>query len=249
MDAYDALFYAYVNQGALRSARVILPLVAGITSIASVVDFGCGQGAWLAVWKSLGVTDIVGIDGKHVRRESLLIEPEQFIVRDLTLPVSLGRRFDLVQSLEVAEHLPPTAAPLLVQTLITHGDMVLFSAAVPGQGGEHHLNEQPYEYWRTLFQAHNYVPVDVIRGQIRDNKEVEPWYRYNTLLYINNTFFQQLPIGLSRYGIATNVPIADLSPVLYRMRNRMLRLLPHTLCTRLAMWKHRFVMGPGANTG
>ena len=89
---------------------------------------------------------MTGLDGPFVNRNELLIPNERFSVAELTGPISLGRQFDLVQSLEVAEHLPKTSAERFVQTLVTHGTRVLFSAAIPGQGGENHINEQPLEY-------------------------------------------------------------------------------------------------------
>src|SRR5687767_12876960 len=107
---YNPTYYRYINQGSLQSARVLLPLVTRHFRVRSVADFGAGQGAWLSVWQDLGATDVIGLDGEYVRREGLLIPPDRFVASDLTKPVRLNRRFDLVQSLEVAEHLPPQAA-------------------------------------------------------------------------------------------------------------------------------------------
>jgi SAM-dependent methyltransferase len=115
--------------------------------VRSVVDFGCGSGVWLAAWQRLVVDDVIGVDGEQAR-SSLKISAERFLAADLRKPIRLGRRFDLAQSLEVAEHLPPQSASVFVETLTTHAPLILFSAAVPGQGGEHHVNEQPPEYWR-----------------------------------------------------------------------------------------------------
>lgn len=181
MYEYDVTFYEYINSGALRSARVIVPLVSGSLKVKSVVDFGCGQGAWLKVWRELRAEEVVGLDGDYVDPNSLLIEKHEFRPTDLTKPVSLGRKFDLVQSLEVAEHLPAACAMAFVESLTAHGAIVMFSAAVPGQGGENHVNEQPYEYWRKLFLAHDFVMLDYIRPRLRDKNLVERWYRYNTL--------------------------------------------------------------------
>jgi 2-polyprenyl-3-methyl-5-hydroxy-6-metoxy-1,4-benzoquinol methylase len=65
----------------------------------------------------------------------------------LIQPLDLEKEFDLVVSLEVAEHLPASAADQFVNTLVKHGKKILFSAAIPGQGGQDHLNEQWPDYW------------------------------------------------------------------------------------------------------
>ena len=116
-----------------------------------MVDFGCAEGVWLSAWRDAGVQDVLGLDGDYVDRRRLLIPQERFHAVDLSQPIDLGRRFDLAQSLEVAEHLPAAAARHFVATITRHSSLALFSAAPPGQGGAHHVNEQPYGYWRDLF--------------------------------------------------------------------------------------------------
>src|SRR5205823_6989515 len=98
----------------------------------SVVDVGCGPGAWTAEFKRTGAA-VLGIDGYDVKADQLLISPQEFERRNLTEPLRLDRRFDLVNCLEVAEHLPAARAASLVENLCRLGDVVVFSAAVPGQ--------------------------------------------------------------------------------------------------------------------
>ena len=167
--AYDNDFFKYVNSGAIDSANEIYPHVFNDIPINSVLDVGCGQGAWLSVWKKLGVTDVTGIDGNYVDRDNLLIDKKDFISHDLSNEFNLNRRFDIVQSLEVAEHLPEKSAHGFVDSLVRHGDLIIFSAAPKGQGGDHHVNEQNYDYWRTLFARHGYKPVDYLRPLIAGN--------------------------------------------------------------------------------
>jgi 2-polyprenyl-3-methyl-5-hydroxy-6-metoxy-1,4-benzoquinol methylase len=77
----------------------------------TVIDVGCGVGTWLAVLAENGVADVWGIDGDYVDRALLEIPEERFLPHDLTKPVRLERRFDLVLCLEVAEHLPADSDP------------------------------------------------------------------------------------------------------------------------------------------
>ena len=242
MHVYGREFYEYINRGAIASAEVVVALLAEQLSVRSIADFGCGQGAWLSVWRRFGAAETIGIDGDYVTRESLLIQPSDFVAADLGAPVRLGRTFDLVQSLEVAEHLPAPAAAQFIDSLVAHGRIVLFSAAVPGQGGENHVNERPYEYWRRLFRERRYVPLDAVRPRIVRDPVVEPWYRYNTLLYVHESRLDSMPPALTRMRIPDDAPIADLSPLKYRMRKGLLRMLPVKVVSLLATTKHRLVL-------
>ena len=86
--------------------------------VQSVLDVGCGAGAWLTVWKSLGA-ETLGLDGNYVRPEQLLISPGEFSAVDLSASFSLDRRFDLAQSLEVAEHLPASSGGFVDSLVVT----------------------------------------------------------------------------------------------------------------------------------
>ncbi|MDP6786438.1 MAG: methyltransferase domain-containing protein [Rhodospirillales bacterium] len=137
---YDEAFFNYTMRITMSSARDIVALMRRVLPLESVLDVGCAQGVWLKAWRDSGVMDCDGIDGDHVPRDGMLIDETAFTPADLSQGVSLGRTFDLVQSLEVAEHLPPDAAETFVATLVAHGRLVLFSAAPPGQGGLNHVN-------------------------------------------------------------------------------------------------------------
>lgn len=181
--AYDASFYADLQEGARRSARHVLPLVFERIKPASVVDFGCGSGGWLAEAEALGA-DGFGLDGPWVPQDALEIAAERFQVADLTQPVKLGRSFDLALCLEVAEHLPAEAGAILIQTLTRHAPAVLFSAAIPGQGGTDHVNEAWPEVWHGHFAEAGFDCHDIIRSAIWTDARIEPWYRQNLLLFI-----------------------------------------------------------------
>ena len=130
--AYTAEYYDEIRDGALRSARVVSRLISEYISPESVVDFGCGTGAWLAAFEELGVRQVVGVDFASIPDEILCIEASEFVQHDLTQELHLGRRFDLILCLETGEHLPESAAPVLVRSLANHGDVIAFSAAAPG---------------------------------------------------------------------------------------------------------------------
>lgn len=236
---YDPTFYEYVNRGSTRSAEVMVPLIARYLNVKSVVDFGCGQGAWLLPWKRLGVVDLLGLDGQYVARNALLISQDEFRPCDLSKPINLSRSFDLVQSLEVAEHLPEQSADIFINNLVCHGKIVLFSAAAIGQGGENHVNEQPYHYWRDKFLKRGYIMFDAIRPLVTGNRNVEPWYRYNTFLFVERASVDMLPADLFRYRLDGSTPIPDVSPLWYKMRKFFIRLLPISVRTWLSIANRR----------
>ena len=133
MTTYDSAFYQYINKGSTRSAETVIPLIRSYFDVRSVIDFGCGQGAWLRAWKRSGAQEVLGLDGHYVNIDALLIDKDELKKSDLSNPIDIGKRFDLVQSLEVAEHLPECVADVFIESLVRHGDVILFSAApVPG---------------------------------------------------------------------------------------------------------------------
>jgi SAM-dependent methyltransferase len=166
----------------LETPREVVPTLVKMFRPASVLDVGCGIGTWLKVFEEQGVKDIVGIDGDHVNRKLLKILPDNFLVRDLTKPWDLGRKFDLLISLEVAEHLPESCSDLFIEALVKHADVILFSAAIPGQGGQNHLNEQWPTFWQQKFLKHGYYVHDTIRPLFWNNDNIQWWYRQNIFL-------------------------------------------------------------------
>ncbi len=101
---YDESFFDFITKSSRQSAKEIVPLVLEFFRPQSVVDVGCGTGAWLSVFREQGIRDILGIDGGYVDLSSLLVPEESFQAHDLVRPLKIGRKFDLVVSLEVAEH-------------------------------------------------------------------------------------------------------------------------------------------------
>lgn len=180
---YSEDFYADQQDGSGRSAEIIVPIVLSTFRVGSVVDVGCGVGGWLREFARSGVDDYLGLDGDYVPRNALKIPPERFVATDLRSFDGPDRRFDLAVSLEVAEHLPEADADRFVAGLVRAAPVVLFSAAIPGQGGTDHINEQWQDYWYERFVANGYVCLDFVRPQIFSETAVEWWYRQNVLVF------------------------------------------------------------------
>lgn len=151
--------------------RAFCQIAAWLGVPASYLDLGSGTGAMVNMARKIGV-DAYGVD--------VINGPEHwFIAHDLATPIQLLRdsttgeqlfvetdaafdwntapvqpvRFDLVTCLEVAEHLPLDAHSVLADTIARHiapGGRLIFSAAPPGQAGEHHVGCRPPREWLSL---------------------------------------------------------------------------------------------------
>jgi SAM-dependent methyltransferase len=189
---YNPAFYARFADESSRSALACVPLIMDRLGPRSVVDFGCGIGQWLSVFAAHGVADYLGIDGPHIRKDQLHIEQERFMAHDFTRPLSLGRCFDLALSLEVGEHLERGRAAAFVELLTSAAPAVAFSAAIPGQGGIGHVNEQWPWYWREMFAARGFVQLDPFRQALWRNPNVASYYQQNLFLYVDPAVHQSL---------------------------------------------------------
>ena len=181
---YSAEFFAKQQSGSRSSAQVIVPLVIAAVQPKSVVDVGCGVGTWSAEFLSRSI-DAMGVDGDYVRAEDLRIPAGRFKPINLNQPppaASIGS-FDLAICLEVAEHLEPTSAEKLIQFLTELAPNVLFSAAIPGQGGRGHVNERWQSYWISLFSQQGFHCHDIIRPVVWSSDDVRPWYAQNVFLF------------------------------------------------------------------
>jgi hypothetical protein len=234
---YSHDFYDYIDAGSRRSARAVAKLLLPEMKIASLLDVGAGHGAWAAEWLAAGVKDVLAVDGDYVERDQFAIPAKRFKAHDLATPLDLKRKFDLVQTLEVAEHLPAAKADLFVDNLVAHGDVILFSAAVPHQGGEHHVNEQPPEYWRKKFATRGYAVFDFVRPGLTVAEGVMPWYRFNTYLYANKAGEKRLSKAIKATRVAEGHPLTIGGDFKWLLRRAAVRMIPTALVKPIAMAK------------
>jgi len=227
---YTPKFYRQLD-ATRDSAREVVPIIIDLLKPTSMVDVGCGAGHWLATATEFGVKDILGVDGGWVLNTRLAISREKFVKHDLRTPLKLGRKFDVALSLEVAEHLPESRAHSFVENLCELADRVVFSAAIPGQGGRHHVNEQWPGYWAELFRGFGYECYDVLRPRIWENPRVLWYYAQNCLIFGREGI-------LANVGIPTQ-PLSLIHPGLWSAHitkmnspEKLLERLPRALLSR-----------------
>lgn len=161
-----------------ETPSILLPVILSGLEVSSLLDVGAGTGVWINAARESEIIDCVGVDGIVLNSENLKCEAGLITQIDLTQEFRLGRSFDVALCLEVAEHLPASAAPILIQSIVNHADLCFFSAAIPGQDGQNHINCQWPEYWQYLFNEFGFMCVDDIRPKIW-NVPVDPWYKQN----------------------------------------------------------------------
>jgi SAM-dependent methyltransferase len=225
-------YYTANREEAWSSARVVVPLILELIQPRSVVDVGCGLGAWLAVFKEYGVEDIWGVDGEYVNKERLEIPEERFILADLKRPFHMDRTFDLVVSLEVAQYLPSKSAEIFVDTLTKLGPLVLFSSAIPYQADKkhEHRNEQWPEYWVKLFRDKDYVVIDCLRSKIWYEENAKEHYAQNTLMFAKQEHLESQPLLKKEYELRDTSQLSIVHPRTYlrvieerKVRTRLIR--------------------------
>lgn len=210
---YDEWFYEQVRDGARRSADVVAPMLAEILEPRSVVDVGCGEGWWANAFAEQGC-EVLGIDDAAKPPAGSALTAETWMQHDLTkpLPFTVGR-YDVAVCLEVGEHLPARYADQLVDDLTRIAPTVIWSAAIPGQGGHHHVNEQWPEYWTSRFQTRGMAYSPVPRAWIWDDPRVEPWYKQNLII-----FSREPDRHPAVFGSAHMAPLTIVHPMLWSHR-------------------------------
>lgn len=215
---YDRRFYDLLTATADPSAAVVVPKLLALAPVASVVDVGCGTGGWIAAFLAAGIADTLGVDGPWVAEDQLRIPPAHFRRADLSQPLHFDRRFDLALALEVAEHLPPDRAEGFVADLLAAAPLVLFSAAVPGQGGEGHVNEQWPDWWADRFARLGARCLDPFRHALWRDDRVAWWYRQNMLLFATDEALARWP-AVAAQPVARE-PLALIHPELWALLRR-----------------------------
>ena len=182
---YDKKYYS------TKSADIIVSKIIEIFNPKSVVDIGCGTGNWLNSFMNFGIDDVLGLDLSSLEQDKLLIPLDQRKTINVMEEFDLKRKFDLAITLEVAEHIPQDSADIFVNNLVNHSDIIIFSSAIPNQGGDGHINEQYADYWEEKFRSHQYYFLDILRPLFWDNQNIDWWYRQNIFVVIKKDLYFQ----------------------------------------------------------
>lgn len=197
MEVYSSEFYADMEVTSITSAKEIIPVLIDRYNPTSVVDVGCGTGAFALEFINNGIEDVIGYEGIWMREADTLLQKDKYIYWDITQEIRTTRIYDLCLCLEVAEHLDYSSARTLISTLTTLSPRVVFSAAIPHQGGNHHANEQWPEFWAQLFAEEEYILEWDPRLSMWNNPNIASCYRQNLLVFVKSAERQgDIPLSL-----------------------------------------------------
>lgn len=189
----------------VETALRCLRLVKEDIDLSSVVDFGCGIGAWLKAAEMLGAQEILGLEGDYIRKNETVIPQERILAADLAeYAYDWKKHFSAAFTIEVAEHLPEASADRFCRALVNASDVVVFSAARLGQTGVGHINLQPLGYWIKKFWQMGYVPLEPFRPYLSGDESIYWWLRQNLIMFVNYSTFIRKP-NLQRFAR----PLAD----------------------------------------
>jgi len=181
-EKYSVDFFKFISSGKDSYKNLLAPVMDALQP-KSIIDLGTGSGTWLAAAKELGASRVLGLDGSWASAEHRHISDQEFQVVDFEDSLPDVGRFDLAICLEVLEHISSDAGSRAIAWLCERSDVILFSAAIPGQEGTHHIHEAWQSYWAGKFKEAGYQPYDVIRPIIWSNLEIPWWYKQNTIIY------------------------------------------------------------------
>ncbi|CAA0125658.1 Ubiquinone biosynthesis O-methyltransferase [BD1-7 clade bacterium] len=226
---YSEEFFTSREKVTEASANKVFDVIWSYFQAESVLDVGCATGIWLCEAQKKGVSKIYGIDGPWVPVEHLKIEQDDFWTKDivdiLNQKVSLDSKFDMTICIELAEHLPENKSDDLIEFLTNPTDVVLFSAAVKGQGGTGHVNENTQSYWQKKFDNAGFDAFDVVRPEVWTSPEVNMIYKQNMIVYARRSSAAHSTFSKTHVAVSDEYSLNRVYPELLEKRSRALEKL------------------------
>lgn len=246
MTNYPESFYSSVTKRAQASSEIVAEILQDVLKPRSIIDVGSGEGAWINTMSHRfpSALDLTAIDLQPHRSEYFeqLSSSKlnfEFILRDFekdhTLP---NQNYDLAICLEVLEHLQTQTAEQLAAEFAKNCSVLIFSAAVKGQGGTGHINENSLDYWIRLFQQNDFIALDILRPKLARNKQVPDYYKQNMILlwHPENCIKNNTVFDLEALLIKNPIAVADTRKFLMKLQHFVISFLPHRVVTNIVVF-------------
>jgi cyclopropane fatty-acyl-phospholipid synthase-like methyltransferase len=151
-------------------------------NITSLVDFGCGMGNYVKLFKNNNI-NVMGFDGNP---NTMSLTNNLCGILDLSIPYKFDIPFDWVISLEVGEHLPQEFENIFIENLhINNKYGIILSWAIKGQGGHGHVNEQNNDYIKLKICNLGYVNDIKSENKLRNDATLN-WFKNTIMVFRKN---------------------------------------------------------------
>lgn len=149
----------WIDEGALKA---LLKEVKAETFL----DIGCGPGGQIDIAESLGLK-AYGLDGDPFMAKNAKVTLCDFSVSKVDTSSMEYSSYDIGWSTEFLEHVEAE----YIENFMSAFEIckyVVFTHATPGQGGYHHVNEQPFEYWKKIFEDYGFEYDEGLTKKIKE---------------------------------------------------------------------------------
>lgn len=182
--SYSDTYFDKHEMAARNSARQVVPFVMSVLRPTSIADVGCGSGQWTKEFISNGVRKAYAFDAFASPCWGVTANSVEFQKIDLENRVADFPDVELVCWLEVAEHLSESSCSRILSDIVERTDAILFSCALPGQGGTGHISERRLSDWVSDFEEVGFCCEDILRPRFWNDEDISWWYRQNTVIFV-----------------------------------------------------------------
>lgn len=184
-DLYDEKYYKNtISEHYIEDSENFSEVVINKYDPQSVIDFGCGAGRFLIpFWKQ--DIEIKGIDASTNAFNTAPLPDAVLEKQDLRSPYYSDKTYDISLCIEVLEHIPSEYSDTIVDSITSSASIAIITAAPPGQGGRHHVNEQSRSYWIEKFSNYGFSYSDYDTRKVKNQISIEhlDWLRENLMIF------------------------------------------------------------------
>lgn len=179
---YNKRYFQTIEQAEKVQAESLADILIEMYDPKSVGDVGCATGLYLVPFLTRGVV-AVGWDSADYAVDQKLVPGVE--KADIT-ETMVGINVDLAICLEVLEHIDNDLCGGVIQNLVNMSELIIFSAAQPGQKGTGHINCKPKKHWETLFNIRGYNRDPEAEARILDHvtkNDHAEWFKNNLQVF------------------------------------------------------------------
>jgi hypothetical protein len=154
----------------------------------TMVDIGAGPCGQTKLARDMGM-EVLAVEGDWEVQKEI----DDCVIHDFTKsPYIPEKEYDVGYSCEVLEHIWPIFAPNYME-IFKKCKWAIFTMAVPGQPGWHHVNCRTPEYWVDVFTFYGFeVDVDITNKMRHASTMEMPYIRQHGICFRNTRYLDKL---------------------------------------------------------